>query len=211
MAKIEGRTLVLCIAALVSVELILNSESGEIWHPLLSLGLARLIEIVLLGMIVILYQGNLSSVGLTRATLFSGIKRGATWSVCIGAAVGVFFVVFFLAGVDPLNYIYVELPSRRGEIFLLFIVGGIIGPCAEELFFRGLLFGFLLRWGFIPAALISSAIFAIAHFNSTNIFIPQVLGGLLLAAAYNREKTLVVPITIHTTANMAIFAISLIK
>jgi len=41
--------------------------------------------------------------------------------------------------------------------------------------------------------------------------LPQIVGGILFAAAYEKEKNLMVPITIHVLGNMAIFSISLIK
>jgi hypothetical protein len=38
--------------------------------------------------------------------------------------------------------------------------------------------------------------------------VTQVVGGILFAAAYEIEKNLVVPITIHCLGNLAIFALS---
>jgi hypothetical protein len=38
-----------------------------------------------------------------------------------------------------------------------------------------------------------------------------VVGGVLFAAAYEKEKNLLVPVTIHCLGNLAIFSLSLIS
>jgi len=40
--------------------------------------------------------------------------------------------------------------------------------------------------------------------------VPQIVGGIIFAIAYEKEGSLIVPITIHVLGNMAIFTLSLI-
>ena len=76
-------------------------------------------------------------------------------------------------------------------------------PLAEEMFFRGLLFGWLRsRTGFAGAALASAAPFAAAHlFNSAENAVFTFLLGLVLAWSYEEVRSLWAPVYIHRTVN----------
>ena len=96
---------------------------------------------------------------------------------------------------------------------LLFAVGGVIGPMAEEVIFRGLLYGFFRRWGVLPAIFISTGVFVLVHLLVRSVpgfAITQAIGGVVFAVSYELEKNLVVPITIHCLGNMAIFLLPLL-
>ena len=53
--------------------------------------------------------------------------------------------------------------------------------------------------------------FVLAHPIFPVIPIPQVVGGIVFAVAYEIEGSLMVPITIHAQGNLAIFTLSLIS
>ena len=86
--------------------------------------------------------------------------------------------------------------------------GYVIAPVAEEIFFRGILYGFFRQWGIMVALVISTALFVISHAIGSGLPITQVIGGLLFAVAYEIEKNLLVPIIIHSLGNLAIFCLS---
>ena len=111
-------------------------------------------------------------------------------------------------GIDPLPFIQVHLPLNTGDLILFFLAGGIISPVAEELLFRGVVYGFLRRWGAAPAVMISSLAFVLAHMDFTGFFVIRITGGILFALTYEVEKNLMVPITLHMLGNLAIFSIS---
>ncbi|WP_369294054.1 lysostaphin resistance A-like protein [Tepidiforma sp.] len=79
-------------------------------------------------------------------------------------------------------------------------------PATEELFFRGLLFGGFSRWGFWPAALLSSTLFALVHFDLGSI-VPFLGIGIGLAWLYHRSHTLWHPILFHLLFNTISFTI----
>ncbi len=82
-----------------------------------------------------------------------------------------------------------------------FILGAIIAPVTEELFYR--LFTFLplkQRFGFFPAMVITSLIFAVMHYNV--YWLPEMLlvSGTL-CWLYHRSGSLIAPITAHFIIN----------
>ena len=209
--EIKVRTLFLCIGAVIAVELstwVVTSKS--VYHPMLILATARLLQVLLIILIVVTWGKGLSSIGLARSEMVSGLKKGLLWSVGFGALATIACVGFFAAGINPLTLIRARLPTQTSDLILFFIVGGMVGPVAEELLFRGILYGFLRRWGVIVALVLSTLIFVLCHPTSDGIPVTRLLGGIVFAVAYEIGGSLIVPITIHALGNLAIFTLSLI-
>jgi membrane protease YdiL (CAAX protease family) len=125
--------------------------------------------------------------------------------------VGLVAVILMIAGLHPADLIAANFPSTQPGLFFFFVVGGIISPVAEEIFFRGMLYGYFRRWGMWAALLLSTAVFVTAHAIFHRVPVPQIVGGILFALAYEKEKNLMVPITIHVLGNLAIFTLSLVR
>jgi len=209
--EIQIKTLLLCLAAVIAVELgtwVVTSKSG--YHPMLILAGARLLQIFLIILIVLTWGKGLPSIGLARSEMVSGLKKGLLWSAGFGALGSIACVGLFAASINPLTLIKARLPTQTGDLILFFIVGGMLGPVAEEVFFRGILYGFLRRWGVIVALILSTLIFVLCHPISHGIPVTRLVGGLLFALAYEFGGSLIVPITIHALGNLAIFTLSLI-
>jgi membrane protease YdiL (CAAX protease family) len=98
--------------------------------------------------------------------------------------------------------------SSLNQFLILILIGGILAPIAEEVFFRGVLYGFFRRWGLIPAVIVSTLLFVLVHPLGQSIPVIQIVGGILFAVAYEVEGNLVAPITIHTLGNCTLFTIS---
>lgn len=210
--QIEIKALLTSLIAIVSIEAALRLIFIKgLGHPILILGGARLLEAALIISSVMIWGKGAPSLGLSPSKLLLGVKRGLLWSAGFGAVVLLSFIVLFLAGIDPLNIIEVRLPATQWDIALFFIVGGLIAPVAEEIFFRGMLYGFFRRWGILVALLISTATFVLAHPVFPTIPLPQLLGGIVFAVAYEVEGRLMAPITIHVLGNFAIFTLTLIS
>ena len=197
------------ILALVG-ELLTLSVSYHTTYPyLVVLGVERLVlGFLLLG--VAAHGMGGSSFGFDRDRFASGLKRGLIWSAFAGLAALLFFAVLYAARISPLTVIKAPLPSDGLDLTLYFVVGGLIGPFAEEVFFRGIIYGFLRRWGILLALVGTSAVFVAAHIESTDMPLTQIVGSIFFAIAYEMEGNLLVPITIHVLGNTAIFALCLV-
>ena len=209
--KIDIKIFFLSLATLVLIEIAATlSISGIKISPMVVTGVVRLIETVLIIIIVLVWGQGLSSIGLAPSRMAKGLIRGLFWSVGFGIFTFFAFIALFLVDINPLTLIHTRLPVKSMEIVLFFLVAGVIGPVAEEILFRGIIYGFFRRWGVLTALIMSSVIFVLAHSTLSGIPVPQIVGGIVFAIAYEKEGSLIVPITIHILGNMAIFTLSLI-
>jgi membrane protease YdiL (CAAX protease family) len=85
--------------------------------------------------------------------------------------------------------------------WLLFLGGAIIAPVVEEIFFRGFVFGGLRpRYGWVKAAAISSAAFAVLHLTPTAI-LPIFILGFIFAFLYQISGSIWPGILMHILTN----------
>ena len=210
--RIKIKTLIISLGAVIAVEVVarVGIRPGA-YNPMIVSGAVRLLQAGLIIIIVLIREKGLSSIGLSLTKTLPGLKRGLTWSAGFGLITLLGFALIFAIGLNPLTLIHTHLPANPDDIALFFLVGGLIGPVAEEVFFRGILYGFCRRWGAPAAIILSTLAFVLAHPIFPAIPVTQVVGGILFAVAYEVEKNLVVPITIHALGNMAIFTLSLIS
>ena len=209
--KIKIKPVFLSIAVLFLTEAVakvLFSES--LLSPMITLGATRLLEAFLFIMIVVTWGKGLLSIGLSRYQILPGIMRCFIWSAAFGIIVSFIFGALYIAGINPWDFIQVRLPNRTQELLCFFFVGGLIAPIAEEIFFRGILYGFFRRWGVAAAISLSTLLFVFAHMIDTALPVTQAIGGIVFAAAYEVEGKLMVPISIHVLGNIAIFSLSVL-
>ena len=86
------------------------------------------------------------------------------------------------------------------QVALFLVLGAVLVPFAEELFFRGLLFGALRRYGFLVAILVSSVLFGLAHGLSVAL-VGAALFGVLTAVLYERSRSIWPAVAAHVTNN----------
>ncbi|MBI2766130.1 MAG: CPBP family intramembrane metalloprotease [Chloroflexi bacterium] len=86
------------------------------------------------------------------------------------------------------------------------VVALVVAPLTEEIFFRGFVFGGLLRWGFWPAASLSGALFTLSHLDTGSI-IPFFVVGVVMAWLFWWRGTLWDNITFHFLFNFTSFAL----
>ena len=92
-----------------------------------------------------------------------------------------------------------------GGLLLALLLGGVVAPVAEEIFFRGYLYtGMRARWGVGWALAVSSLIFALIHLTP-GVLPPLFIMGLLLAYLYERSDSLWPSILLHATINSIAF------
>lgn len=101
----------------------------------------------------------------------------------------------------------------NATILITMLAGLLIVPVAsvaEELFFRGLVFGGMRQTlGLWPAALASGAVFGSLHLTAGDVGVALQLSlfGAILAWSYERSGTLWTPIALHAANNAIAFSI----
>jgi uncharacterized protein len=98
------------------------------------------------------------------------------------------------------------------QIILATVAAVVLAPIAEELLFRGLLHrGLRRRLRLAPATAVSSVLFAIVHvdvaLSQPIALVGLTLVGALLAVAYERTGSLLVPVVIHAVHNAVTIAV----
>lgn len=97
---------------------------------------------------------------------------------------------------------HVQDVIAQSSFLLQILYAVIVGPIAEEILFRGMVYGrlreFLTFW---PTAAISALLFGIWHGNLAQ-FVYAVPMGFILAFLYEQYKGLTAPVLMHITANL---------
>jgi membrane protease YdiL (CAAX protease family) len=81
----------------------------------------------------------------------------------------------------------------------------LLGPIAEELLFRGVLFGWLrrVRVPVVPTVLVVAVLWAALHWTYSPLVIALLfVDGLLLGAARHQTRSLVAPMLMHVAWNL---------
>ena len=209
--EIKLNTLIISISGIAAVELAARMLiSRNLLTPLTGVGLTRLAEIIFLLTLIKLREKRLSIIGLASTTVYRGFKSGFIWAISFGVAAAVVLFIFYLAGIKVTALFRMQLPSESSRLIAFLLAGALIGPIAEEIFFRGILYGFFRKWGIPAAVILSTLLFVLPHSHTSGLAIPvtQLIGGILFAVAYEIEKNLLVPITIHSLGNLAIFTLA---
>jgi len=94
-----------------------------------------------------------------------------------------------------------EFPRTGTGIVLFVVLAVVMAPVFEEIVFRGFLFrGLANSWGWAWGAVISAAIFGIAHLQ-LDVFIPLAVLGFALAWVYKRTGSLWTCVAMHAIFN----------
>jgi len=98
--------------------------------------------------------------------------------------------------------IFRKITHQPAQVILFLIEAAFVAPLIEELFFRGFLFTFLKNYTSTWAALIlSSGVFAFAHFSLGSAIQLWVLG-FILGLAYENSGSLLLSMGIHACWNL---------
>jgi len=208
--KISLKTFIVSIAGILIIETGFRlALDGRISYALPALGMLRCLESLLLVVTAVLLEGDPGAIGLSRPKMMAGFIRGLLWSACFGIAAGVLFLILLAAGINALKLLHSAKPASWQHMIIFFLVGGLIGPIAEEIFFRGIIYGFFRQWGAIIAIFVSTLVFVSTHSVGGSLPVTQIVGGILFAIAYEKEQNLMVPITTHCLGNIAIFSLTI--
>jgi uncharacterized protein len=138
-----------------------------------------------------------------------GVRRGSARDVgaAAAAALGAIVVSGALVGLMQQLTGISELSNPlkvAGDAWVVptALLALVLAPVCEEIAFRGFLFGGLRRrFGFGISAAASAALFALIHGEPVRM--PALFAsGVILAAVYERRRTLVAPMVTHAVVNL---------
>jgi membrane protease YdiL (CAAX protease family) len=145
--------------------------------------------------------------GLDQLPLRKSILWGISLLVC---ALPLILVASYLASyflhTDPTTDVQeiikvFERSSSIGQRLPIILLAVVIAPVAEELAFRGYLYGVMRRYfGALPALVFTGVLFAIVHLNIPTLF-PLFLLSCLFTVSYEATGSLLVPMTMHALFN----------
>ena len=108
--------------------------------------------------------------------------RPANWKYPVFGAIGtlVLSVAVSQLGIEPQGMKQVlEVVREPHELVLSLLLLAVLAPIVEELIFRGLLYGWVAgRWGGTAGLVVSSLVFAAAHYEPAHIVLVLPLGFL---------------------------------
>lgn len=150
------------------------------------------------------------ALGLRKYT-FADLWRPAAVVVAAYTGVATYTVAMSAIGIDflePKSTVPSEVVRHGETLALAGVLAVISAPIAEELFFRGLVFGGLVRWGFWPAATASAALFTLAHLDPGSM-IPFFWVGVAMAWLFWSRGSLWDSIAFHFLFNLTSFLLLL--
>lgn len=167
--------------------------------------------VTIASVMVVTRKGPGELIGLLRLDRFTSTRWGRAAAATIVAYAGVVGWAVFANAVLPDFFVPEStVPSSvardSAALALAGLAAVIMAPLAEEIFYRGLLFGGMLKWGFWPAAVVSSAIFSAVHFDPGSV-VPFLGVGIALCWVYWRGGRLWDAIAFHCFFNSISFAI----
>jgi membrane protease YdiL (CAAX protease family) len=137
---------------------------------------------------------------------YRGFKAGVMGIGC-GLVVGTYLItivnnaIFVMLGVKTQAEEMSRIMAAISSPAWLIIAGVIVAPVVEESLFRGFIFaGFRQRYGFQTAALLSSALFAIAH-HQLAALIPTFVLGYIFSHLYQKSNSIFPGMILHFLVN----------
>ena len=162
--RVQLNILILILVTILVVEWAQRIFGSRVpYDPMIILGAERIFQVILIILIVLIWGKGLESIGLGLPQIFFGLKKGLIWAFGFGILAFLAFLGLVMAGVNPLPLIKMPMNSGIDQLIFLIIIGGILAPVAEEVVFRGVLYGFFRRWGLILALIVSTLLFVVVH------------------------------------------------
>lgn len=180
-------------------------------------GLSAVLNTTIMDLVIILiivymirenYRGNLGALGLRLGGFLKNIMIGiagymATIPILflvLAITMGIVKITNFKPPIEPVFEIFFE-EKRTYVLSYLSVFVAILGPIAEEIFFRGFAYpAARKRWGKWKGIILVSGFFAILHTNLVG-FLPIFILGVLLVVLYERTGSLIPSITVHIIHN----------
>jgi membrane protease YdiL (CAAX protease family) len=146
------------------------------------------------------YHLGLGALGLRKPDRSAGwFTIGVTLAAL--AAIYGYTAALSLLGIDQGEANPEEVWRNAGPLIVVTIGTVLMAPIAEELFFRGFIYGGTeRRWGWWRAAVASGLLFALAHLSPI-VIPPFLVVGILFAWLYRKTGSTVPSIAAHALVN----------
>jgi len=120
--QVQTKALITSIGIIIAVEcamrLVLPKQPFD---SIIALGAARLLEVTLVILFLMIWGQGISSIGLVTSEMVAGFKKGLIWSVGFGIVVLLVFAVLYMAGINIMALIHARLPKEPRNIVLFFL------------------------------------------------------------------------------------------
>jgi uncharacterized protein len=142
-----------------------------------------------------------------------GLTDRWVWTIVIAATAYGIAASLLVDRIEDQTQLAFKLPPDRVAAAIIVFLAVVVAPVTEELLFRGWIYtGLRHRLSMWPTLLVSSAIFAFAHYEGTHIYALAVFPiGLGLGALRERTGTTKVPILFHAFYNLLAVALSFME
>ncbi len=155
---------------------------------------------LILLMTIWLHRAKLSDIGINKVRINTYLKYG------LGG--GLLLLVVIFAFTLPINYLQPKLEPQlyeemlrtitgKSDFAFLLIIGSILAPFSEELFYRGMIYPVLRKKiGVIPGMIVAGIIFGMVHWDLWRA-IPLSVGGIILCYIYEKTDSIFVTTIAH--------------
>lgn len=190
------------LLAVIDIGLLLIATLGR-QGELAQSGLLVIVQLAYLLPVVLIFAWR----GIHWRSLGFGRFQWGTLSIGCGLLIASYMIILVhnllltALGIETQGDELSDLFELLDSPFWFFLVGAVLAPLVEEIFFRGFLFqGLRAKYGWVSGMLISSAVFAIAHLDPVSL-IPTFILGNLLAYLYHRSNSVWPGVLLHTAVN----------
>lgn len=127
-----------------------------------------------------------------------------------GTAALFFNILYALSGITESSKEYAQVADKQFAYPLLtgILLYGILSPVIEEILFRGAIYNLIKKFcGWVFAMVGSALLFGLYHGNIVQASYGFFLG-MLIAFFYERYGSFIVPILLHSAANICVYVVS---
>jgi membrane protease YdiL (CAAX protease family) len=147
---------------------------------------------------------GLTAKGFSKSVFYAAVSYVTLIPILLLMMVAIFFItkwVKYQPPVQPIVEVFME-EKQTAVLWMSTLFAAIFGPVAEEIFFRGFMYGAIRKtlgvfWGMI----ITAAVFSFLHAHIVG-FLPIMALGILLAYLYEKTGSLVPSMMVHIFHNV---------
>ncbi|NLB87867.1 MAG: CPBP family intramembrane metalloprotease [Syntrophomonadaceae bacterium] len=155
-------------------------------------------------MTLLINRAQLRDIGIYNVSINKYLQYGVLGGVLLLVIIFTLSLPISILQPDLEPQLYEEMLrsiTKTQDFVFLFIIGAVLAPLSEELFYRGMIYPVLRHhFGPIPAMIIAGIIFGLAHYDLWR-FVPLAVGGAILCYLYEKTNSIFVTTLAHGVWN----------